>query len=101
MNCKQGEMAFVVGSEFGDNGLIVTCLRRLMPGEAIDGTRFMNPGETWVTDKMLTYSGQHGYRRAHIAPDEALRPIRDPGDDATDESHAWLPPVPTKEREHA
>lgn len=26
--------------------------------------------------------------------DEVLRPIRNPGDDAVDESKAWLPPVP-------
>lgn len=26
--------------------------------------------------------------------DCCLRPIRDPGDDAVDESKAWLPPVP-------
>lgn len=32
-------------------------------------------------------------RHALFAPYN-LRPIRDPGDDAVDESHAWLPPVP-------
>ncbi len=31
-----------------------------------------------------------------VMPDHALRPIRDPGDDATDETLQWLP-VPSKE----
>jgi len=30
-------------------------------------------------------------------PDAWLRPIRDSGDGADDESHAWLPPVPALE----
>jgi hypothetical protein len=89
-------LAVVVGSDFGQNGLIVTCLRRLMPGDRMDGVQFMNPGETWVVDKALTYQGGNGVRQAHIAPDEALRPIRDPGEDARDQTLDWLP-VPTKE----
>jgi len=32
-----------------------------------------------------------------VCPDHALRPIRDAGDGVDDESHAWLPPIPTLE----
>lgn len=97
MNCKQGDLAIVVGSDFGQNGMIVTCLRLLKTNEVVDNIRFLKPGVTWVVDRPLTYRSAHlGVRVAHIAPDEALRPIGKPSDDEVDETLLWLP-VPSTE----
>lgn len=61
----------------------------------MDGIQFNKPGETWVVDQLMTYiSNQLGVRKAHIAPDESLRPIRD--NEGEDETLQWAP-VPVKE----
>jgi hypothetical protein len=55
-------------------------------------------GPCWSNeDGLKNWQGGLG----HVIPDEYLKPIRDPGDDATDESKAWLPPVPTTTKELA
>jgi hypothetical protein len=79
MNCKPGDLA-VVARLTNENlrpylGRIVTCVRVV----AMD---------CWETVPML-----EPYRGVY---DGALRPIRDPGEDAQDETLSWLP-VPSRE----
>lgn len=57
-------------------------------------------GPVWETDCLFVVNG--GRDPSHVyAPDEYIRPLRDPGEDAQDESKAWLPPVPSTTKEHA
>ena len=75
MNCKQGDIAIVVGGRAV--GYIVTCIGRF------DGPwndRDYEPG--WRIDRPIPK--MNGRHEATIA-DHYLRPIRDPGDDAVDE----------------
>lgn len=91
MNCKPGDLAVVIKSDAGNEGVILRCIR--LSGVA----SWLGPrGETtlspvWKVDRLLT--DWQGASNDEIADDQ-LRPIRDPGDDAIDESKAWLPPVP-------
>lgn len=91
LNCKAGDLAVVVKSEAGNEGKIVRCLRYL--GYQLWRDRDNSPlcRPTWEIDQGL-YS-LDGSLRSEICDDQ-LRPIRDPGDDAKDESLSWLPPVP-------
>lgn len=81
MNCKPGDLAIVIRDCDGHHqGKIVT---------VVDGA--CRPSH-WLTDpKLIDPSGL--LVEAH---DSDLRPIRDPGDDAVDETLLWLP-LPTKE----
>lgn len=100
MNCKQGDLAIIVRSYSGNEGKIVRCIKiretncsSLLP----DGS-FSSPDVWWEIDQTLpSWNGLPGDDIA----DSQLRPIRDPGDDAQDESKAWLPPVPTQTKELA
>ena len=83
MNCKQGDVAVIVRSYAGNEGKIVRCLRLLkndMAWVGIDGITEKFP--TWEIDRQL--KGWKGDTSCYVA-DYKLRPIRDPGDDATDE----------------
>lgn len=77
MNCKPGDLA-----------VVIRCLRPANLGRVL---RVVRPHEffpdAWVVE------GQAG---GDCALDSWLRPIRDPGDDAVDETLHWLP-VPVKE----
>jgi hypothetical protein len=88
MNCKPGDLAVFVRSYIGNEGKIVRILRLADVHERRD----YDPSEIiWATDRpVLDTFGGWGC----TAIDSYLRPIRDPGDDAVDESKAWLPPVP-------
>jgi hypothetical protein len=94
MNCKQGDLAIIVASCKENLGLIVLCIR---PTENLwrsrDGTIDDCPG--WVIDRDVV--DWMGGKDNHIE-DACLRPIRNPGDDATDETLAWKP-VPRLTRE--
>ena len=75
MNCKQGDLAIFVTSNAGNEGKIVTCLRRATQAEC-DNYGF-NPyfhGPVWFTDKQLftIYDTV-----SNLACDAHLRPIRD------------------------
>ena len=86
MNCKQDDLAVIVRSKYGNEGKIVTCLRRY-DGPWID--REYEPG--WLTDTFIQRpSGKPG---PYIF-DASLRPIRD--QDGQDETLTWLD-VPSKE----
>jgi hypothetical protein len=82
MNCKQGDLAIVVNSSSFQGaqhiGKIVTCVT------AYDH-------DSWLCDPPLlsTCGRMIAWLDCH------LRPIRDPGDDAQDETLQWLD-VPSK-----
>lgn len=83
MNCKQGDLAIIVRSYQGNEGRIVRCLR------FVPDFRWEKGGEpTWQIDVAL--NTVHSDARYFVA-DCQLRPIRDPGDDAKDETLNWLP----------
>ena len=95
MNCEKGDLAIVVRSDAGNEGRVVRCLELLGLFFAIDRngdvSDFMIPW--WRIDQMLPARG--GLLGNEMADDQ-LRPIRDPGPDAVDETLEWLP-VPHKE----
>lgn len=75
MNCKQGDLAIVVGSLAGNNGQIVRCVRLIgfFPLPAPDG-KILHEW-LWEIDKPLVgIFGQYG----NDIQDSALHPIRPP-----------------------
>jgi hypothetical protein len=87
MNCRPGDLAIVVRSVCGNEGTVVRCVR------LIGKERFIGPepafvSMSWLIDPPLK-AALGGY--TDHAPDHNLRPIRDPGDDAKDESFRWAP----------
>lgn len=89
--CRVGDLAVIVKSYCGNEGKVVRCLRYLgqRPWRGPDDSFILGP--TWEIDQGLL--GLDGSIYNEICDDQ-LRPIRDPGDDAKDESLSWLPPVP-------
>ncbi len=98
MNCKPGDLAIIIASSAGNEGKIVRCVRLIKAKDywyKPSGQRYEDA--TWEIDRLLPdYAGQLG----RTIGDSQLRPIRDPGDDATDETLLWLP-VPSRETEAA
>jgi hypothetical protein len=105
MNCKQGDLARIVRDDYPDNvGRIVTVLRpssdyelvAAVPGGFHWEVHCSTPLAVGAYDRIAgRLSAPFTYRNQATVLDSDLKPIRDPGDDAVDESHAWLPPVPT------
>lgn len=86
MNCKPGDLAIVVKSWAGNEGKIVRCIkldsrRSFFDNVSPDGVT--PPEPIWIIDKHLL--GCDGSFSDYIA-DSQLRPIRDPGEDAVDET---------------
>lgn len=101
MNCKPGDLAVVVKSWAGNEGRIVRVIRlcpKTSKNPNIDSRGILTaPEPYWVIDQALPdFEGTLGKTFA----DSQLRPIRDPGDDAQDETLSWLP-VPSTEKEAA
>jgi hypothetical protein len=65
MNCKQGDMAIIIKSRWGNEGKIVTCLELMgeIPGYY---------GIHWMTDRLLPCEGI----TTPFINDAFLRPIR-------------------------
>lgn len=85
MNCKPGDLAVVVNSKAGNDGKLVTCIR-LARAKILNRNGAFESGPIWEVDKELaSFSGS---RDRYIA-DRQLRPIRDPGEDAQDETLLW------------
>jgi hypothetical protein len=89
MNCKPGDLAVVVRVNqerfkflLGRFVTVTTSYQNPRTGVAC----WKYEGEPIVSPTAFVVTG---------IDDDELRPIRDPGDDAADESRAWLPPVPT------
>lgn len=96
MNCKQGDLARIVAPGKPAHGYIVRCVELRTHGKDYQGRVFQD--DFWLVDPHVPMeNGELG----NAARDANLRPIRDPGDDAIDESRAWLPPVPTPNKETA
>ena len=93
MNCKPGDLAVQVGGLIENHGLL---LRVIKTGDYI--------GE-WECEAMSNApvsSLDEPIKVGEIVycHDRNLRPLRDPGEDATDETLQWLP-VPSRETESA
>ncbi len=100
MNCEEGELARVVKGKLS-YGRIVRCLR-LATGDEIAVARcgqklvMQNNCPTWIIDGYVCMKAENGKNFwVSFCADHNLRPIRDPGDDARDETLDWLP-VPEK-----
>lgn len=97
MNCKPGDLAIVTHSNLAPHavGRITRCVvMKPCPLRQVPAWR-VEPAvaETVWIDGIL----HHG----DWVLDECLRPIRDPGDEAQDESKSWLPTVPSSHKETA
>jgi len=92
MNCKPGDLAVIVKTAPEGEFLL---------GRVVHVLRLWSANE-WevVLDRPITNPINGEYGLHGVAPDECLRPIRDPGDDATDETLTWLD-VPSKQGETA
>jgi hypothetical protein len=89
MNCKPGELAVFVRSMSGNEGKIVRCLRIKSDWDGLmkrDGS--IEPGVVWEIDPPVPAWSGNG---TAYALDSYLRPIRDPGEDAIDETLGWIP----------
>lgn len=82
MNCKPGDLAYIVRSEEGNSRRFVTV--------EFDSRRRDHNDHWWVcTSTSDVFSYRDGMIRAgqkFLVADSTLRPIRDPGDDAVDET---------------
>lgn len=76
MNCKQGDLAVLVKSLAGNEGVVVRCIKYVGFIEWLVGP----PGHAWLIDRYLPV---YGGGKSNRAPDSYLRPIRD--SDKTDE----------------
>lgn len=88
MNCKQGDLAIVKNVFSANYGRIVLVLHRLTKDQCRD--RGFSPlGDVlWLVESigepLLCERGEKHHQRPFS--DGSLRPIRDPGDDAVDET---------------
>jgi hypothetical protein len=87
MNCKHG-LALIKKSTCGNEGKIVFCMQYVGRVNGLVGNDY------WKIDRPLISKRGDFYT---FFRDSWMIPIKDPGEDAQDESKAWLPPVPTKE----
>lgn len=95
MNCKPGDLAVMIKGQ-KSSGLIVRCIRLLQVGEIVNtkcGRPVRVPEPTrWLLEGFV-YRGPiyGGTLLVPIADDKELRPIRDPGEDAVDETLLRIP----------
>lgn len=86
MNCKPGDLAVFVRSTCGNEGVIVRCLSLSMYTHTVNPNGVFTETPIWNVDKLVRgWDGSF----ARLASDCNLRPIRDPGDDAVDETLIW------------
>ena len=106
MNCKPGDLAVRVQAfhdSFVKVGSVVRCVELndftvVLQGSA--GSPDIEATNTWN----IEWRGRTRDTRGRLLsiPDEHLRPIRDPGEDAQDETLLWAGlPVPSTEKEAA
>ena len=114
MNCVPGDMAVIVSSLRQENiGAIVEVLRPSISNGLAVGVVHFECGESWrqacsgfvwvvkAAGRKLVSSDGSLLSEERAFPDNCLRPIRPQADAATDESAAWLPPVPSTTKEAA
>lgn len=78
MNCKPGDLAIYVGKQDAVRGYVVKVVRQGAPGSDVPDPV---PGVWWEVAPPIPLNG----KKRRFAADCALLPIRDPGDEATDE----------------
>jgi hypothetical protein len=107
MNCKPGDLAVIVASPWAPEnvGKIVAVLRPYREREVVAGVcwNVVSAGQSWVVESTgsdlawgVPGRTKAGRSRQRVYADVCLRPIRDPGDDARDETLDWLP-VPAED----
>lgn len=99
MNCKPGDIARIIGPATTPNrDRIVRCIRLLARGEEMTMGDLVFVGTShaqfWAVEGRLV--GEDASGRPVEVPggpvgDRWLRPIRDPGEDAQDETLTWKP----------
>ncbi len=101
MNCKPGDLAinFFPGSP--NLGRVVTVVEAYDGRPGPDGAAIETGGQPcWIVKGpglvLWKFDGDHIPAEWTVMLDRWLRPIRDPGDDAQDETLSWLP-VPSRE----
>lgn len=105
MNCKPGDLAVVRGAdwtkELNNRYVVVQRLAMDFEWQPVPGSRHAHsavwiciPASGGTLPVRKLESGRLVEEASRPIGDRFLRPIRDPGDDAVDESAAWLPPVP-------
>ena len=88
MNCKPGDLAQVCRVTAKETEWMLGCVVRCASLDVRNG----RPG--WMLEHPLE-EPDPGIWAWHWVADDCLRPIRDPGDDAQDETLQWLP-VPSE-----
>lgn len=83
MNCKPGDLAIVVCCEVDDYVGRIIRVHHVLPII-----------EEFAPFWYFTGADSMEWEFSNGISDACLKPLRDPGDDAVDESKAWLPPVP-------
>lgn len=89
MNCKQGDLAVMVRSDYEENVGALFEVLEYSPWR----------GHDWKCTNITRAMTAEGWQKpgaVNWAIDADLRPIRDPGDDAVDETLLWVP-SPAKE----
>lgn len=90
MNCVPGDIARIVGNSHGNNDRLVEVLRAdRAPGWWL--CKALSPLSIWDMGCKTYPPGTEV-----LMADVCLRPIRDPGENARDETLSWKPvPLPT------
>lgn len=92
MRCKVGDLCVMIQSDYVENiGKLFKTIKKT--GEE----------NYWEVESICSARNGFGMQPPGTlgeARDSDLRPIRDPGDDAKDQTLEWLP-VPSKQKEHA
>ena len=99
MNCKPGDLAIRIKGADGHSiplGAIVKCIK-FFPGLCF-GVNSAGESVSWRDAWHVEWNGEKvGATGLMLGiPDEHLRPIRDPGEDAQDETLNW-PPSPSRD----
>jgi len=91
MNCKPGDLAVIVRARCPENiGLIVVILSEWELDE-VDGFSWLTES-SYPTPTVWCDDGEPaGMDRQAFVPDAWMRPLRDLGDHARDETLSWLP----------
>lgn len=97
MNCKLGDLAYIVSPGSLADGMIVRC-EKYLGNIWIMTSHGPEKTDVWEFDRSVpSFAGSP----TRIGQDDCLRPIRDPGEDAEDETLTWLSvPAPAREVVH-
>lgn len=97
MNCKPGDLAVTHSMLIPSNNDRLVNVLRMAEEHECGGSSDL----AWICESLGSPMQCQSIGGVDMHPrlvrpisDQCLRPIRDPGDDALDESRAWLPSVP-------